>query len=379
VRPLAISGILAAALAAVATAQETPPRHVTGAAVHIGPALTTISGVRELPNGHLLVSDARRAAVYDVDPGTGAVTELGAAGGDERQYAQPGGFYAAAGDTTLLLDRGLAKVLVIDPAGRIVGARSIKQSGITSSSDDDVDHQRVDARALAYFTTWTRFRRGAAKPSVIDSIALLRFDAARQRAETVTALRQPEVRIVQATENMELSQEVLGTPADEWGVAPDGRVAVVRGNPYHVEWYSRDGRATRGPAYAIAPIAFAQAEKDSIAAAARRGGGASAAMTSGPAVNAADKKLYFADTKAAFARNDVIVAPSGEVWVRRSQAYGTSGTTYDVFDGEGRRIDRVLLAGHVRVIGFGKGRAYAVDRDGGRVALVKFTTARPHE
>jgi hypothetical protein len=374
-----IAGASAWAVAAAVTVQDTPPRHIAGTTVRISAPLTTISGARELPNGHLLVSDAKRAAVYDVDPNTGAATELGAAGGDERQYAQPGGFYTGAGDTTLLLDRGLAKVLVIDPAGRIVAARSIKQKGITSSSDDDLDHQRVDARALAYFTTWTRFRRAAAKQSVVDSIALLRFDAARQRAETVTVLRQPEVRVVQATENTQLSQEVFGTPADEWGVAPVGRVAVVRASPYHVEWYSRDGKVTRGPTYAVAPLAFAQAEKDSVAAASRRGGTASVSMAGGPSVNAADKHLYFADTRAAFSRNDVIVAPNAEVWVRRSQAYGTSGTTYDVFDDEGRRIDRVLLAGHVRVIGFGKGRAYAVDHDGGRVALVKFSTARPRE
>jgi hypothetical protein len=46
-------------------------------------SLATISGERELPNAHLLVSDAKRATVYDVEPNTGAATEIGGAGGDE--------------------------------------------------------------------------------------------------------------------------------------------------------------------------------------------------------------------------------------------------------------------------------------------------------
>ena len=69
-----------------------------------------------------------------------------------------------------------------------------------------------------------------------------------------------------------------------------------------------------------------------------------------------ERHYYFADAKAPFTPNDVMVSPQGMVWVARTQPFGAGGTTYDVFNGEGARVDRVLLSGYARVVGFGSGR-----------------------
>src|SRR6185503_8670404 len=123
----------------------------TGTPVQLTGEFATISGVRELRDARLLVSDAKRAAVYAVDLKSRTTQQIGSPGADSAQYAQPGGFYSGLADTTYLLDRGQAKFLVMTPSGNIVGSRSIRVRGRTGSSSEDLDHQRVDARGLAYF------------------------------------------------------------------------------------------------------------------------------------------------------------------------------------------------------------------------------------
>ena len=110
-----------------------------------------MSGARELKDGRILISDAKRAAVYVIDPKAGTTQQIGSAGGGETQYAQPGGFYAGVADTIYLLDRAQARVVVISPTGTLVGTRSIRRKGVTGSSNSDIDFQQVDSRVLSYF------------------------------------------------------------------------------------------------------------------------------------------------------------------------------------------------------------------------------------
>lgn len=364
--------VLTAFGAAQISAQEAAPRRLTPTAIPLSAAVATISGVRELRDGRLLLSDAKKAAVFVVDT-KGTMTQVGSAGGDETQYAQPGGFYGAPGDSAFLLDRALAKVLVIAPNGTIGGSRSIKRRGVSGSSDEDVDRQRVDARGLAYFTLRPPF--GFTRPggTVIDTTALVRFDAARQHADTVALLRGLEARVTQANEHMQITQAVTGSPADEWGVAADGRVAVVHATPYRVDWVGTDGRVARGPVYAVPAIAYTAAEKDSIIAKSKANAPTAGVTSAGSSSSAADeRKYYFADAKAPFAPTDVMVSPQGMVWVARTQPFGSTGTTYDVFNAQGERVDRVLLAGHARVVGFGGSSVYVVVRTNGQVSLAKY-------
>ena len=174
-------------------------------------------------------------------------TSIGSVGADSSQYVQPGGFYAGRGDTIFVLDRGQARVTLISSAGRFVGIRSIRRIGVSGSSSADVDYQRVDSRGLAYFAE--RGGRLAAKLGGIasDSIPLIRFDPLRQHGDTIAMLRRQEQRIVSMDEHTQITSSVVGSPEDTWGVAADGRVAIVRAAPYRVDWYGQGG------AYCTAP------------------------------------------------------------------------------------------------------------------------------
>lgn len=354
---------------------EPLPRALAGRNILIKAQLESISGVYELRNGRLLLSDAKGAAVYVVNGVDGSAVRVGSVGGDSLQYAEPGGFYSGTADSIFLLDRGLSKALVVAPTGRIVAWRSIKRRGVTSSSSDDLDHQRLDAHGFVYFTAMNRFGPQPVGTIVRDSVALLRFDAARQRGETITFLRVPERQVRQASGNFQLSQVVVGSPEDGWGVAPDGRVAVVRSGPYRIDWFARDRALTRGPVLATSRVEFTAPEKDSVAAASHARS-ASAGSVGGPAAGTNGVSPLFADRKAAFAARGVIVSPSGMVWVERIQPYHAAGMLYDVFDDRGERVDRVSLSDNARVVGFGKNAIYGVIRTSqGGVTLRRYSTS----
>lgn len=356
--------------------QEPAPRRLTAVPVKVSAELATVSGARELKDGRILISDAKRAAVYLIDPRTGTTQQIGSAGGGETQYAQPGGFYAGIADTIYLLDRGQARVSVISPSGAIVGTRSIRRKGFSGSSDADLDLQQVDSRALSYFTDRGFRLNAAVGATAVDSTPLVRFDASRQHYDTIALLRQAQKKVTQADEHMQITREIHGSPRDGWGMAADGSIAVVRASPYRIDWYSPSGKVSHGPVIAFEPIPYTAEDKAAIAAATSK----SAPKAGIVDADGNEKKLSsagadesFAPTKAAFDPTNIIVSSEGQVWVPRNQRFGVKTVLYDVFDRQGQRIDRVELPAGSRVIGFGLNAVYVVERDEkGTAALRKY-------
>ena len=324
----------------------------------------TVSGVREMKNGALLVTDAKRPAIYVIDQKTGKATTLGSVGADSAQYVQPGGIYSGLGDTLLVLDRGQARVSLISATGAVLGIRSIRQLGVQTSSDADVDHQRVDNRGLAYFTArGGRLLDRLPGGSRSDSIALVRFDPLRQHGDTIAKLRVREAKIVSMDEHMQVTQTVIGSPEDTWGVAADGRVAIVRSDPYRVEWYSANRAVTRGPTISHENIPYTAAEKQALTTAAQANA-AGVGLVGGERKTGASTPREFAPNKPVFEPNgEAIVSPDGRIWIARNLPAGESKTLYDVFDGKGERVDRVELPPRNRVVGFGSGGIYTLERD----------------
>jgi len=362
-----VKTILGLAIASLALVRQEPaPRRLTAVPVKVTAELATVSGARELKDGRILISDARRAAVYLIDPKSGTTQQIGSAGGGELQYAQPGGFYAGVADTVYLLDRGQARVSVISPTGAIVGTRSIRRKGVSGSSDADLDLQQVDSRGLSYFTDRGLRLNAALGGTAVDSAPLIRFDASRQHYDTIALLRQAQKKVTQADEHMQITREIHGTPRDGWGMAADGSVAVVRASPYRIDWYSPSGKVSHGPTVAFEPIPYTAEDKAAVS---------SATSKSAPRAGIVDadgneKKLSsagvedsFAPTKAAFDPTNIIVSSEGQVWVPRNQRFGVKTVLYDVFDRQGQRIDRVELPAGSRVIGFGSSSVYVVERD----------------
>jgi len=337
-------------------AAEPAPRKAAGLAIKVATPLAYISGVAELPDGRLIVSDHKTPRVAVIDPRSGEVKTIGSSGANSGQYVRPGGFYGTAGKGLWLLDRGLTRVSAVSSSGELSESKSILPRGNSGSSDGDYDLQHLDARGLAYY--FDRGRRLGEPGTNAPLFDLIRFDPASQSSTPVAKVQQPITQTMSGGDGMTFSRTVIGSPADGWGVAADGRVAVVRAVPYRVDWYSAAGVEARGPVYQVDVLPMTEADKQAFIAA-NPGRGASVGMSaaqSASAPSSADR--LFAETKPPFDPEFVMVSPAGRVFVPRTVPAGSTEVIYDVFDGRGQRIDRILLPATARVVGFGATAAY---------------------
>lgn len=357
-----------AAVVSLAAAQinEPSPRTLRPLTIRVDTPLTEVTAVRELPDGRLLISSAKKSSVVLLDPVKGSVSPVGAAGGGADRYAMPGGLYAGPDGMTLLIDRAQARVFSIDANGTLQGSRSIARRGVSESSDG-VDLHRVDARGHVYMVD--RHRRGESLDA--REATLVRFDPATQALEPLARLRRAEMRVIPAGDGVTLGRQVIGSPADGWGVAPDGRVAVVRAEPYRVEWISPAGDVTSGPVVEYTALPMTDADKAHHAASQR--GRVSIGPVGGPGTDLSKLETLFATTKPPFEPGGVLVSPDAHVWVVRTAPVDATTVTYDVFDGRGRRTDRVSLPRGERIAGFGPGVVYSVRvQDNGECELRKY-------
>ena len=194
---------------AIAAAQ----RPLAGSTVATSVTFSSLSGARELDNGVLLVSDVARPALYRVDRHTGAATVIGSVGAGARQYVRPGGIYAGPGDSFFVMDRARGRLIVVDPAGEIIGERSIAIRGTRDATDRNVDLQQVDRRAHVYLTPGRLF------VNYPDSATLLRIDPVTQRRDTVARLRIAEEESALAG-GVTVRRTIIGSPEEAWVVAP---------------------------------------------------------------------------------------------------------------------------------------------------------------
>ena len=359
------SVIVSIVVVTAAAVVEPAPRKATGTVVKVASPLPYISGVAELPDGRLLVSDHKTPRLSIVVPATGAVTAIGSAGANSGQYVRPGGFYGTPGKGFWLLDRGLTRVSPVSPAGELGESKSILPRGSSGSYDSDYDLQHLDARGLAYYVD--RGRSGPTSGTSTPIVDVIRFDPATQSSTVIAKLKQRVTQTMAGGDGMTYSRQVIGSPADGWGVAADGRVAVVRATPYRVDWYSAAGVETSGPVYQVDVLPMTDADKQAFIAA-NPGRGASVGMSSAPGTPAASPagNMLFAETKAPFDHDYVLVSPGGRVYVPRTVPAGSADVIYDAFDSRGQRVDRFLLPATSRIVGFGPSTVYV--REGSTAA-----------
>lgn len=372
--------ILASLLPVVASllhaqARPVPTRQLKAVGSFSGD-FSEVTGVAELRDGRVVVSDIRERAVRVVDFSSGRARQIGRTGEGPNEYKNPGGLYAGLGDTLYLQDRGQPRLLLISQGGTIVGMRSTERRGVRESSDGGQDPKRID-RSGRVVGEGARFsRRSATSTSEApDSSYLLRFDPSTQKEDTLARLRLPPTQ-VQRNGQMVMARSALYGPQDVWALAPNGRLAIVRAEPYRVE-YLENGTRTVGPEVAVARVPVTDDDKKLYAR-----GGAPVLLGLGRGKDAggtpkmeqinAPTDLLFADYKPAVAAEYApLFAPDGRLWIWRHQRFGAAATVYDIADAKGVIVERVELPARSRVMGFGRGVVYAVTLDEDDVPVLK--------
>lgn len=339
-----------------------------------------LQNIREMPDGRVMAADPLGGLLALLDLDRGTATRVGREGQGPGEWRQPDAVFPLPGDSTLLVDLGNARLSVIDPDGRFVATHpmALGQPGPGGAPFDLVQPRYVDRQGRVYFQAMPPRGGPGAAP---DSAAVKRWS--RVEGETpvrIAGLRPPAVSSAtsgQSSGGVQVRMRPVPlSPQDDWAVAPDGRVAVVRAEPYRVEWHSPAGAVRRGPEVRVTPVRVRDAEKErwleeiagtGVGVSVEMGpGGPSMSMRRGggpgrqDAANASDYE--WPETLPAFRSGRAMVGPDGRLWVERYSAVG-SPVVYDVFDGAGVRTARYQIPSGQRIIALTERATYAVRTD----------------
>ena len=392
---------------------------------------SNIASVRALPGGRVLVNDVVGRKVVLLDSSLARVTIV-ADTTPATSTAYSGrfaGLIAYRGDSTLFVDPQSMSMMVVDPNGKMTRIMALPRSQDAGALGGPLGGSAgLDARGRLVYRAPLQFFRGgppapgAARPSQMptppESAAIVRVDLTTRQLDTVGLIRIPKVNLQVSQDdkgNMRITSEVNPLPVvDDWAVLPDGSIAFVRGQDYHVDFVNADGSKGSAPKIPfdwqrlsdedkVAFIDSVKAARERLAAAqpAPTPAGAPAGKSAAPASSPdggnqrvvvqmgpdggrgggagfnGQPQLNFVspselpDYKPPFFANSVRADAEGNIWVRTiptKQIPG--GPIYDVINHEGKLVDRVQVPANRTIIGFGPGgEVYLVSRDGTSMTL----------
>lgn len=248
------------ALSSIALAQaKVPVMALAPSAAKSTATFGAILGLRQLPNGSVLVNDAGRRRVLMLDASLAKVTVvIDSTAGTSNSYgprATP--LIAYLGDSSLFVDVASTSLLVIDPKGQVSRVMSAPKPGdlrFMGSSAAYVDDRGRLLYRGAQMVTQNRSLNPGERPAPIqppDSAPILRADFDSRMVDTVGRVK------ISSGTRMNMQQSADGKMAmtmtinplqvvDDWAVLSDGSLAFVRGQDYHVEVTAPAGTLARG-------------------------------------------------------------------------------------------------------------------------------------
>lgn len=262
-----VSGLAALALGAAVNspclAQSLPPIRQIGPVTAVTKdSLGAVSAVRPLPNGRVLVNDIIGRRVLLLDSTLSRVTVVAdTTSATANAYGvRPGGLIAYRGDSTLFVDPASLSMLLIDPNGKIARVMSAPPDvgfligGPFGNPGFDPQGKlvyRAPPRFQAFGTRPGSGNRLPRFPTPPDSAAIVRFDLATRKVDTVTWFKTPKINL-SVTQSPDGGVRVVSTvnplpQGDDWALLADGTIALVRSRDYHVDWLDPDGTVTESP------------------------------------------------------------------------------------------------------------------------------------
>lgn len=356
-------------------AQQAPTIPLGRAEATFAEPFTLVSSLRELPGGKVIVVDSRDKVVQLVDMRTGATTKVGREGSGPGEYQFPRSVLAMPNNETFLVDPMQTRFLRIDALGKVVETISYPSGmgpGMQAVGADVQGRIYWEGSSFGGAGGQLSFGPGSdGNVASVDSVPVIRWDRRANKFDTLTMVKGPQMKVNlgggQNSRSVMIRQQPF-TARDGWGVAPDGRVAVVRSAPYRVDQVRAAGGLARGPALGMQPLALTERDKQDFLKAQRNAprmmrtvGGNGAAPPAPPEPTADDYE--WPATKPFFDAASVRVSPTGELWALRSRPAGDEIPVYDVFGADGRLVRRVTFPAKTRLVGFGDGTIYVARND----------------
>jgi hypothetical protein len=372
-----------------------------------------IEQIVELADGRVVINDSRKANLAILSSSLDKTNVILGRGlrmndGESRRYPVGGGTAVHyRGDTIVFAEPRARNFLVIDAAGKIVRQLPFPAgpSPMVGTKTPAGMHSDRDGR-IVYWASGSQ--RCGDDPAGIDSTPLLRTDLKTLKVDTVSFARRnvhecqrrtgpaeehsPATRVLNRLKAM-VPVVPPTSQRDEWTVLSDGTVAIVRAD-YTIDWVPVGGKARSTSSVAAAPHRLSPSAKaaitdslktyykrvtDSIYTNVALNDNQYKRLTDGERSKVTADKLAprlpqprdIPDELRAF-QGPIRVDASDNLWVpeavnafvpekRRTRVHPT---VYDVIDRQGVLIDRVRLPDGATLLGFGRGVAYVVAREG---------------
>lgn len=236
----------------------------------LGPALSTasetfssVTQVRALPGGRVIVHDLTGRRVVLLDSALKSVTVIAdtTAATGNAYGSRLGGLIAYRGDSTLFVDPQSLSMLVIDPNGKIVRTMAAPlPNEVNALIGGQNGTPGFDAQGRLVYRA--QFRLSPAQmqksmatfqmPQLPESSFVVRVDLKTRKVDTAATFRIPKINVnVNRDENtgrVTVINTVNPMPwTDDWALLSDGTLAVVRGRDYRVDLVAPDGKVTAAP------------------------------------------------------------------------------------------------------------------------------------
>jgi hypothetical protein len=358
-----------------------PIRQLTGREAADTTMLMDVSSVRHLLGGGVIVNDVekRQLVVYDAtlrharviaDTSSNAANPYGL-------RTTSGALISYIGDSTLFVDLESQAFLVIDPRGSFarvmapVRATDMFFIGSATAGASQFDQRgrllyrsvRRNGTTASTQPVATSSRRVVIEP---DSAPVMRMDFDKRSVDSIIFLRVTPRRsmLVQSASSMYTLNVIHPLPmSDEWTQLPDGTIAIVRAQDYHMDWLSPNGTVSSSPRMPFDWRRITKEDKKAMVDSVKRAEAERVAKLpplppsqfaiprSQEVVDPSDLPDVFPPVRAGQVRAD----PEGRVWILPSTSRDAKegGLLYDVVDRAGRIVERVQLPKDRVLVGFG--------------------------
>lgn len=360
------------ALVGAASASQPPVIAVPAVPNAVAPvAFTSITGLRELAGGRVVVVDAAERRLVVVDFDEQLVEQVGRQGSGPGEYVAPNRLFPLGAGATGLRDAARQQILVLSalgaPAGTLNSRSPPSRLGTMLLPAPTASAADTLGRLYATISVIHQLPRGRLVPA--DSFALVRWSVDAPRSDTIASFGQrlPVTAIVQ-------SGYVVSRPGPvepfrafvQWAVALDGTIGVVFPDPYRIELISpEDGRRWRSPPIPFSPIRVSEAHKRQWRQAQTTPvvlmvysglGAAPYARTIRPTPREPSR---WPRTLPPITDSPTVFDRLGRLWVARTTQVGAP-PLFDVFSRRGDRVAQVTLPRTTRLAGFGERAIYLI-------------------
>lgn len=243
-----------------ATAQQLPPiRQIGGVVTTTAEKLGAVSTIRHLSDGKVLVNDiiGRRVLLFDSTLKTFKVVADTTSATGTAYGPRPGGLIPFRGDSTLFVDPASLSMLVIDGSGKIARVMSAPRANDANFLvGGPFGSPGFDPNGRLIYRSPPRPVFGAGRgpgspgltpPVMPDSAPLIRVDLVTRKVDTLAFFKTPRMQMTMTRieGGFRATSTINPLPVmDDWGVLPDGTVALVRGRDYHIDWITPDKSLT---------------------------------------------------------------------------------------------------------------------------------------